>query len=416
MSTDLLSSGVHSTGLDSRDLPDSAAVRAVATTLRHRATGLTVAARRATAQPGNWRGAGADAAADDRVDLAGDARRMADAHEQAGVELLLCANRLDEARALLQRAEDLAAQDRAEQAAAGRARAVLRAATLVGPVLPAYVWDHCSPLAVAAARLVAEADDLAGSAVRRAAAVLRELTPRLPPRDVWDHVIGFGRGAWAGLTETVRSARLASPAYAAAEPGEWWSGVRELGAGLVAGAQDPRGAAAAMLGLDLLSDGAYGEWVGAMAAGAMLPGSRITKLDDVARAVSVAAGTGGFVVLRSGLLPPRGFPDRIADLEPDRRLHILDGDDRGGGHRSGIGKPGKSEFPSAWSDDEIVRRSLKTALEPDRIATQADGRFLAFARHEGVLVKVVLEQDGRVVTAHPIDGPGVIRNPPKAKS
>ena len=60
-----------STGLLHRDLPDSAALRAVATTLRHRSMGLTVAARRVTAGTQAWRGEGSAAAGDDRVDLAG---------------------------------------------------------------------------------------------------------------------------------------------------------------------------------------------------------------------------------------------------------------------------------------------------------------------------------------------------------
>jgi hypothetical protein len=40
-------------------------------------------------------------------------------------------------------------------------------------------------------------------------------------------------------------------------------------------------------------------------------------------------------------------------VSQQRRIHILDGDSTGGGHRSGAGK-GKSEFPATWSDDQIV--------------------------------------------------------------
>lgn len=40
-------------------------------------------------------------------------------------------------------------------------------------------------------------------------------------------------------------------------------------------------------------------------------------------------------------------------VEPSRRVHILDGDRTGGGHRAGAGR-GKSEFPAGWSDDEII--------------------------------------------------------------
>jgi len=37
--------------------------------------------------------------------------------------------------------------------------------------------------------------------------------------------------------------------------------------------------------------------------------------------------------------------DSIA-IATDRRTHILDGDETGGGHRHGTGKPGKTEFPA----------------------------------------------------------------------
>jgi hypothetical protein len=44
-----------------------------------------------------------------------------------------------------------------------------------------------------------------------------------------------------------------------------------------------------------------------------------------------------------------------ARVSPDAKIHILDGDRQGGGHRHGTGQPGKSEFPPDWSDDKIIR-------------------------------------------------------------
>jgi len=37
-------------------------------------------------------------------------------------------------------------------------------------------------------------------------------------------------------------------------------------------------------------------------------------------------------------------------MSSERTTHILDGDETGGGHRHGVGVPGKTEFPASWDD------------------------------------------------------------------
>jgi hypothetical protein len=54
-----------------------------------------------------------------------------------------------------------------------------------------------------------------------------------------------------------------------------------------------------------------------------------------------------------------------------RRVHILDGDHTGGGHRAGSGG-GKSEFPAAWSDDAIIDAIEEVANDPASV--RAPGR------------------------------------------
>ncbi len=49
------------------------------------------------------------------------------------------------------------------------------------------------------------------------------------------------------------------------------------------------------------------------------------------------------------------------DLTGHRRGHILDR------HRSGAGKPGKTEFPASWSDDEIIHNVSDIATDPSAI-------------------------------------------------
>ena len=43
-------------------------------------------------------------------------------------------------------------------------------------------------------------------------------------------------------------------------------------------------------------------------------------------------------------------------VSPERTKHILDGEPGGGGHRHGIGKPGKTEFPASWDDKKIIEQ------------------------------------------------------------
>jgi Bacterial EndoU nuclease len=99
-----------------------------------------------------------------------------------------------------------------------------------------------------------------------------------------------------------------------------------------------------------------------------------------------------------------------AVVTASRRVHILDGDARGGGHRPGRGIPGKSEFPAGWSDDRIIAAIEDVANDPaSRRRAEADGRTVATGRRDGVDIRVVVERDGRtVVTGYPTNTP---RNP-----
>lgn len=109
----------------------------------------------------------------------------------------------------------------------------------------------------------------------------------------------------------------------------------------------------------------------------------------------------------------------VQDLSPGRRQHILEGDPpevrsgNGGGHRSGTNKPGKTEFPADWTDDDIIRRVMETARHPETAVWQDDrGTWRVTAVHDDVVVTVAVDLDGQVVTAFPIaDGRRGVRNP-----
>ncbi len=104
------------------------------------------------------------------------------------------------------------------------------------------------------------------------------------------------------------------------------------------------------------------------------------------------------------------WPCGRAAVGPERRVHILDGDARGGGHRPGRGAPNKSEFPRGWSDDRIIAAIEDVANDPDSARRlEADGRTVATGRRDGVAIRVVVERDGRsIVTGYPTNTP---RNP-----
>ena len=107
--------------------------------------------------------------------------------------------------------------------------------------------------------------------------------------------------------------------------------------------------------------------------------------------------------------------DRPGDVRTtaDRRVHILDGDKTGGGHRHGTGRPGKTEFPAEWDDDHVIGAVLAIARSPDQGPEPQNngGRRQVSGERDGVRIVAILEADGLVCTAWPCDGsPGVVKN------
>ncbi len=89
--------------------------------------------------------------------------------------------------------------------------------------------------------------------------------------------------------------------------------------------------------------------------------------------------------------------------------HILDGDGpgRGGGHRAGTGKSGKSEFPSSWSDKKILDAVSDVATDPASTRTSQGSRNISQGTVDGVDIQTV--DDGRrIITGYPTNAP---RNP-----
>ena len=230
---------------------------------------------------------------------------------------------------------------------------------------------------------------------------------------------GFWTGAVDAVVPTTELVLGLLPLSAVYDPEGWFDRVRVLGDGIAASAEHPREALEAVLGLDLLSDGRYGEWLGGLApdllsgvlTGGGLPTARrashvaeeLTELADDVGDLSRLAGraeAGGRVERRAGADVPDGYLTHVRDLTPERRRHILDGDPpevnggKGGGHRNATNKPGKTEFPADWTDDDIIRRVMLTARSPEDSVLQRNGRWQVTAEHDGVTVEVIVRPDG----------------------
>jgi hypothetical protein len=108
----------------------------------------------------------------------------------------------------------------------------------------------------------------------------------------------------------------------------------------------------------------------------------------------------------------RPGPDSLS-LSPERATHILDGDQWGGGHRSGTGRPEKTEFPASWADSRIIEHVTDVARYPDvPPVLQANHRWRASGERDGVGITVIVQPDGGIWAAWPDEGsPGIVRSP-----
>lgn len=107
--------------------------------------------------------------------------------------------------------------------------------------------------------------------------------------------------------------------------------------------------------------------------------------------------------------------DNVNLVNPQRTIHILDGDATGGGHLF-PGKPGKTSFPENWTGEKIMHEVSDVATDPALEWVQQTGkagslytkagdpaRFYVVGERAGVKIKVVIEPAGEgIITAHPI--------------
>ena len=114
----------------------------------------------------------------------------------------------------------------------------------------------------------------------------------------------------------------------------------------------------------------------------------------------------------NGNIPNGINVNRLSRISRERQRHILDGDATGGGHGPGRGIPGKSEFPSRWSDRQVINYISDIIKDPRSRWTQQPGkpvRWRIEGTRNGVDIRVIVEPQGEgVITAFPTNRP---RNP-----
>lgn len=94
--------------------------------------------------------------------------------------------------------------------------------------------------------------------------------------------------------------------------------------------------------------------------------------------------------------------------------HVWDGEDdfTQGGHRYGLGREGKTEFPEHW-DIDVLRQSIRLTLDKPQ-AIRVKNPYISCDRVVAqVLIRVRLfrsQETVKVLAAYPICGEGVVRN------
>lgn len=89
-------------------------------------------------------------------------------------------------------------------------------------------------------------------------------------------------------------------------------------------------------------------------------------------------------------------------IPPARQKHILEGEPGpngqwGGGHRAGTGK-GKAEFPSSWSDKQILKNAADVATDPKlNWEKQGHGTYKVTGNRGGIDMSVIINKAKSII-------------------
>ncbi len=90
--------------------------------------------------------------------------------------------------------------------------------------------------------------------------------------------------------------------------------------------------------------------------------------------------------------------------------HILFGDETGGGHLHGTGKPCKSEFPADWTTERIRQTVTYMAANDNADWRQENNGYLVSEQiDDNLKIRIVMNPEtAEIVTSYPVNVP---RNP-----
>ncbi|MDH6532376.1 hypothetical protein M2119_000613 [Aurantimicrobium minutum] len=93
--------------------------------------------------------------------------------------------------------------------------------------------------------------------------------------------------------------------------------------------------------------------------------------------------------------------------------HVWEGEEdlSKGGHRSGLGREGKTEFPAHWLRIDM-EKAIRTILEKPQFVGHYGNVVVLGSKVRGIIVLVKLKMKKNVLfveTAFPDSGPGVVR-------
>jgi hypothetical protein len=180
------------------------------------------------------------------------------------------------------------------------------------------------------------------------------------------------------------------------------------------------------LSLDSLEH--WGVWFGKLGLAVSLPeakaalkiGGAVSKgAVAVGKALTTDYGRYGEIAAQRDHPPIKGGPtyDKIHRTQQSDH-HILVGNARGqGGHAARAGWAGKTEFPDSWSHRKVLRAIDKAAQNPTSSMEASDVgegvmRYSYDGWADGYTIKIVLDNDSRVVSGYPEDGQsGLYENP-----
>lgn len=118
----------------------------------------------------------------------------------------------------------------------------------------------------------------------------------------------------------------------------------------------------------------------------------------------------GFKGARAGDIP---FSQRKnLPFTDDLARHVWEGDERGGGHAYGLGKPEKTEFPQDW-DVEKIKRVTRELLFYGKVKFHNGNPH--YYKLEGISSDVLVRiwvRDDSIGTIHPLRGQDVFKNSP----